>query len=64
MSLRASALEGHEGRHEEGVELLRNALVAARLSETECSTQELGALPLLIRALFVTDPPWDHPRGP
>jgi hypothetical protein len=44
-----------DGRHEEGVELLQNALVAARLGEDEDSNQELAVLCTLIDALFVTD---------
>jgi tetratricopeptide (TPR) repeat protein len=45
-----------QGRHEEGVELLRNALVAANLSEhegeEESNREELGVLDSLIEALF------------
>ena len=48
----------HQGRHEEGVELLRNALVAANLSEHEgegeSNVEELGVLDALIEALFET----------
>jgi hypothetical protein len=45
-----TALE--EGRHEEGLELLRNALVAAELNELDDPAQELPALRSLINALF------------
>jgi len=44
-----------EGRHEEGVALLRNALVAAELNELDDPRYELDALKLLIDALFKTD---------
>ena len=43
------------GRHEEGVDLLRNAVAAAPLIEEEDVFCELLALQALIRALFVTD---------
>ena len=41
-----------EGRREEGVELLRNALVAAELNELDDPQYELDALDVLIQALF------------
>jgi len=41
-----------EGRDEEGLELLRNALVAAKLNELDDPTYELSALNVLIQALF------------
>ena len=44
-----------EGRHEEGVELLQNALVATRLGEDNNNAQELDVLSSLIPALFATD---------
>ena len=44
----------NEGRHEEGVELLRNALVAGQLNELDDPTYEVEALEGLIQALFVT----------
>jgi hypothetical protein len=44
-----------EGRHEEGVALLRNALVAAELNELDDPTYELDALMSLIHALFQTN---------
>jgi len=40
------------GRHEEGVALLRNALVAAELNELDDPTYELLALEGLVEALF------------
>jgi len=43
------------GRHEEGMALLRNALVAAELNELDDPTYELGALHILILALFQTN---------
>jgi len=43
-----------EGRHEEGVALLRNALVAAELNELDDPQHELDALIPLISALFTT----------
>ena len=43
-----------EGRHEEGLALLRNALVAAELNEMDDSAFELVALKSLIHALFQT----------
>jgi len=42
------------GRHEEGLELLRNALVAAELNELDDPDDELNALKALIFALFAT----------
>jgi len=48
--------EMKEGCNEEGLDLLRNALVAARLSENEgFSTRELLVLHSLINALFLTE---------
>ena len=46
-----------DGRHEEGVELLQNALAASRLQLTELDddTFEMGALEALISALFKTN---------
>jgi len=44
-----------EGRHEEGVALLRNALVAAELNELDDPQYELGALKDLVEALFTTN---------
>jgi hypothetical protein len=44
----------NEGRHEEGVALLRNALVAARLNELDDPQYELHALEDLVDALFTT----------
>jgi hypothetical protein len=44
-----------EGRHEEGVELLRNALVAAELNELDDPDYELDTLQSLIFALFQTN---------
>jgi hypothetical protein len=41
-----------EGRHEEGLALLRNALVAAELNELDDPDYELDALKTLILALF------------
>jgi len=41
-----------EGRHEEGVALLRNAIVAAELNELDDPTYELNALQSLIKVLF------------
>jgi hypothetical protein len=43
-----------EGRHEEGVALLRNAVVAAELNELDDPAYELDALNDLIGALFMT----------
>ena len=43
-----------DGRREEGVQLLRNALVAAELNELDDPEYELGALDSLIEALFNT----------
>ena len=48
-----SAME--EGRHEEGLALLRNALVAAELNELDLPQYELDALDELIMALFKTN---------
>jgi hypothetical protein len=44
-----------EGRHEEGLALLRNALVAAELNELDDPVFEMDALRTLINALFVTN---------
>ena len=44
-----------EGRDEEGVALLQNALVAAHLNELDDPQYELNALELLIHALFETN---------
>jgi len=41
-----------DGRHEEGVALLRNALVAAELNEMEDTMYKLNALEPLIQSLF------------
>jgi len=49
MGLGGAAME--EGRHEEGVALLRNALVAAELNELDDPKYELDALKSLIYAL-------------
>ena len=43
-----------EGRHEEGLDLLRNALVAAELNEMDDPAFEMDALKALIDALFTT----------
>ena len=40
------------GRHEEGLQLLRNALVAAELNEVDDPQYELDALGVLVQALF------------
>jgi len=59
-SLESRACEGfgeaamEEGRHEEGVALLRNSLVAAELNELDDPAYELDALKSLIGALFQT----------
>ena len=59
-SLESSACTGlgeaamKEGRHEEGVALLRNALVASELNELDDPAFELNALKALIQALFKT----------
>jgi len=45
----------HAGRHEEGLALLRNALVAAELNELDDPTYELIALENLVDALFTTE---------
>jgi len=50
MGLGTAAVE--EGRHEEGVALLRNALVAAELNELDNPEYEIHALQHLIYALF------------
>mmetsp|Transcript_56094 Transcript_56094/g.133904 ORF Transcript_56094/g.133904 Transcript_56094/m.133904 type:complete len:296 (-) Transcript_56094:42-929(-) len=44
-----------DGRHEQGVDLLRNALAAASLSEDEHIFAEACILPTLIEALFTTN---------
>jgi len=45
-----------DGRYEEGVDLLRNALIALPLSEREfCSFEELHVLDELIDALFISN---------
>jgi hypothetical protein len=44
--------ETDAGRYEEGVALLRNALVAAELNELDDPKYELDALELLVQALF------------
>jgi len=60
-SLESKACDGlgmaamEEGRHEEGLALLRNALVAAELNELDDSQYELNALTSLIIVLFLTD---------
>ena len=60
-SLESTACRGlgmlamEEGRHEEGVALLRNALVAAELNELDDPTFELDALRFLSIALFKTN---------
>jgi hypothetical protein len=43
------------GRHEEGVALLRNALVAAELNELDDAKYELNTLKILMYALFKTN---------
>jgi len=53
VGLGRAALE--EGRHEEGVALLRNALVAAELNELDDPKYERVALNPLIDALFTTN---------
>ena len=59
-SLESKACEGlgrvaiNAGRHEEGVALLRNALVAAELNELDDPQYELSALQVLVEALFTT----------
>ena len=50
--LATAAME--EGRHEEGVALLRNALVAAELNELDDPAYELDALDELMSELFTT----------
>jgi len=52
MGLGKTAIDA--GRHEEGVALLRNALVAAELNELDDGKYELNALKFLILALFTT----------
>jgi hypothetical protein len=60
-SLESTACEGlgwaamEEHRHEEGLALLRNALVAAELNELDDPKYELEALTPLIMALFKTN---------
>jgi len=44
-----------EGRHEEGVALLRNALAAAELNEMDDPMYQLHALEPLIQSLFTID---------
>ena len=53
MGLGKTAME--EGRHEEGLALLRNALVAAELNELDDPAFELDSLDLLMYALFQTN---------
>jgi len=53
MGLGWAAME--EGRHEEGVALLRNALVAAELNELDNPKYELDALTSLTDALLLTN---------
>ena len=59
VSLESTACKGlgmasmEEGRHEEGLELLRNALVAAELNELDEPQYELDALKSLIPELFL-----------
>ena len=53
MGLGEAAMD--EGRHEEGVALLRNALVAAELNELDDPAFELNSLRSLIQALFKTN---------
>jgi len=53
MGLGRAAIDA--GRHEEGVELLRNALVAAELNELDHPKFELDALKSLVYALFKTN---------
>jgi hypothetical protein len=50
IELGGAAIE--EGRHEEGLALLRNALVAAELNELDDPKYELGALEALFEALL------------
>ena len=52
MGLGTAAMD--EGRHEEGVALLRNALVAAELNELDDPEYELSVLEGLVEALFTT----------
>jgi len=60
-SLESAACKGlgeaamEEGRHEEGLALLRNALVAAELKELDDPAFEVNALKSLITALFKTN---------
>ena len=60
-SLESQACQGlgraavEEGRHEEGLELLRNALVAAELNELDDVKYELNSMQSLIYALFTTN---------
>ena len=44
----------NEGRHEEGLALLRNALVAAELNELDDPSYEMNALDALIDVLLKT----------
>jgi hypothetical protein len=53
IGLGTAAME--EGRHEEGLALLRNALVAAELNELDNPAFELDPLQALIKALFKTN---------
>ena len=53
MGLGKAAIE--EGRQEEGLDLLRNALVAAELNEVDDPGYELDALKSLIQPLFWND---------
>ena len=45
----------HAECHEEGLELLRNALLAAELNELDDPVFEMNALEILIFALFMTN---------
>ena len=47
-------LELEEGRDDEGRELLRNAVAAALLAEGGSNMEEMGAIPVLIEALFTS----------
>ena len=42
-----------EGRHEEGLDLLRNSVAASTLNEWDCPSYELNALQALILGLFM-----------
>jgi len=57
MGLGLLALE--EGRHEEGLDLYRNAVAAAPLNESDASSYELNALQRLTEALLTTSS-WDE----